>query len=82
MGASMRMDRKEAGDSWKEYRLGELFTERTEVNRPHLPLLSITREQGVIKREDVGRKDTSAKDKANYRRLCPGDIGYNTMRIW
>lgn len=67
---------------WKEYRLGQLFTERTEGNRPELSLLSITREQGVIKREDVGRKDTSAKDKSNYLRLCPGDIGYNTMRMW
>lgn len=69
-------------DDWQEYRLGQVFTERTETNRLDLRLLSITGEQGVIYRDDVGRKDTSSEDKSNYKRLCPGDIGYNTMRMW
>lgn len=67
---------------WRTYRLGELFTERVESGCIDLPLLSITREEGVINREDVGRKDTSNEDKSKYRRICPGDIGYNTMRMW
>jgi type I restriction enzyme S subunit len=67
---------------WKEYRLGKLFNERIENNQLDLPLVSITREQGVIWREDVGRKDTSSDDKSKYLRICPGDIGYNTMRMW
>ncbi|MCI1006487.1 restriction endonuclease subunit S [Herbaspirillum sp. C7C8] len=66
----------------KGYRLGELFDERVEADRPDLPLLSITREQGVIPRDDVGRKDTSNEDKSKYLRVCPGDIAYNTMRMW
>lgn len=65
-----------------EYHLGDLFNERTETGYNNLPLLSITREEGVINREKVGRKDTSTKDKSKYLRLCPGDIGYNTMRMW
>lgn len=67
---------------WQEYHLGELFKERSERANNHLPLLSITREEGIIPREDVGRKDTSTEDKSKYLRICPGDIGYNTMRMW
>lgn len=69
-------------EGWKQHILGELFSERVESNRYDLPLLSITREQGVILREDVGRKDTSNEDKSKYLRICSGDIGYNTMRMW
>lgn len=67
---------------WKTYRLGSLFRERAETRRDDLPLLSITRDEGVIPRDDVGRKDTSNEDKSKYLRICPGDIGYNTMRMW
>lgn len=67
---------------WRTYRLGDLFSERVEAGREDLPLLSITRDEGVISRGDVGRKDTSNEDKSKYRRICPKDIGYNTMRMW
>ena len=67
---------------WKTYRLAELFAERCESNRTDLPLLSITADRGVIPREEVERKDTSNVDKKAYLRIAPGDIGYNTMRMW
>ena len=67
---------------WSSHKLGELFTERVETARHDLPLLSITAKKGVINRDDVGRKDSSNEDKSKYRRICPGDIGYNTMRMW
>lgn len=67
---------------WKKWHLGELFEERVETGRLDLPLLSITRDEGVIPRGDVGRKDTSSEDKFKYLRICSGDIGYNTMRMW
>jgi type I restriction enzyme, S subunit len=69
-------------DKWSHHKLGELFAERAETDRHDLPLLSITAKQGVINREDVGRKDSSNEDKSKYRRICFGDIGYNTMRMW
>jgi len=28
------------------------------------------------------RRDTSTEDKSTYLRICKGDIGYNTMRMW
>lgn len=69
-------------EEWKQHRLGNLFKERVENACGDLPLLSITREEGVIPRGDVGRKDTSNEDKSKYLRICSGDIGYNTMRMW
>lgn len=69
--------------SWVERRLGELFTERTETGRADLPLLAITSDCGVIPRDQVrNRKDSSAENKSSYLRIAPGDIGYNTMRMW
>lgn len=67
---------------WKQIRTKSLFKERKENKRGDLPLLSITNGEGVIPREDTNRKDTSNKDKSKYLRICPGDIGYNTMRMW
>lgn len=69
-------------EPWREYQLGDLFTEREETNCVELPLLSITAERGVIPRTDVDRKDTSNENKSLYKRIAPGDIGYNTMRMW
>ena len=68
--------------TWQEFKLGQLFSERVESGRLDLPLVSITKELGAIWRDDVGRKDTSSEDKSKYLRICPGDIGYNTMRMW
>lgn len=67
---------------WKLVPLGDAFRERTESGRDDLPLLSISRESGVTTREETNRKDTSSEDKSKYLRICPGDIGYNTMRMW
>ena len=68
--------------AWRRWHLGELFRERVETNRKDLILLSITREEGVVPRSSLERKDTSNADKSKYLRICPGDIGYNTMRMW
>ncbi|MDY0261901.1 restriction endonuclease subunit S [Syntrophotalea acetylenica] len=67
---------------WKQIKTKSLFKERKENKRGDLPLLSITNGEGVIPREDTNRKDTSNEDKSKYLRICPGDIGYNTMRMW
>ena len=70
------------GEPWRVRKLGELFSERNEANRPDLPLLSITSDRGVIPRGESERKDSSNEDKKAYLRIAPGDIGYNTMRMW
>jgi len=68
--------------AWKEYHLGELFKERKETNGDNLPLLAITGSRGVILSSDIQRKDSSNDDKSRYKIILPGDIGYNTMRMW
>lgn len=69
-------------DKWTEPKFGELFSERNERGVAGLPLLSITADRGVIYQSDSNKKDTSNADKSKYLRICPGDIGYNTMRMW
>lgn len=67
---------------WDVFLLGDLFAERREVGDENSPLLSITSSDGVVYQNKTGRKDTSNTDKSKYRRICSGDIGYNTMRMW
>jgi type I restriction enzyme S subunit len=67
---------------WKEYSMGSLFKERKETNFNHLPLLAITGNKGIIHASEIERKDSSNSDKSKYKRIMPGDIGYNTMRMW
>lgn len=67
---------------WKEIKLGDIFDERNETNRDDLPLLSITGDKGVIYQSESDKRDISNDDKSKYKRICPNDIGYNTMRMW
>lgn len=67
---------------WKKSLLGDLFRERVETNCTELRLLAITGGQGVIPRDELELKDNSSEDKSKYKKICVGDIGYNTMRMW
>jgi len=69
-------------EPWVEVKLGEVFNERKEKDCTHLDLVAITTDNGVIDRDKLDRKDTSSSNKDNYKRIAPGDIGYNTMRMW
>ena len=69
-------------EDWKEVKLGKIFIERNETNRSDLPLLSITGDKGVIYQSESDKRDISNDDKSKYKRICPNDIGYNTMRMW
>src|SRR5690606_34254025 len=67
---------------WAIEPLGRLFTERQETGFPDLPLLSVTDRDGVIPQEETNRTNNSNADKRKYLRVVPGDIAYNTMRMW
>ncbi|MDE5854785.1 MAG: restriction endonuclease subunit S [Ruminococcus sp.] len=69
-------------EGWKTVKLGELFFERTEKNSENLMLLAITGTYGIIPRSQLDSKDNSSEDKSKYLKICAGDIGYNTMRMW
>lgn len=66
----------------QKVKLSEIFKERNETRCENLPLLSITADKGVILQSESDKKDTSNEDKSKYKRICPNDIGYNTMRMW
>jgi len=70
------------GEEWVEVKLGEVFNERNDKGFNDLKLVAITTNNGVIDRDELERRDTSSNDKSNYKRILPGDIGYNTMRMW
>ena len=72
---------KEFSGEWEEVKLKELFTERKEIGFNDLQLLSIG-EQGVYPQTGSNKRDTSNSDKSKYKKICPNDIGYNTMRMW
>lgn len=67
---------------WMNERLGELFSERRETKCEGLEMLAITGTKGIVPRKELNLKDNSSEDKSKYLRVCVGDIGYNTMRMW
>lgn len=68
-------------EQWKEKRLDFFFDERSKRNNKGSQLLSIG-EAGVYPQDNSNKKDTSNNDKSKYKKICVGDIGYNTMRMW
>lgn len=67
---------------WQEVKLGNILKERKETGFNDLELLAITSKHGVVRRCEIDIKDNSSDDKSKYKRICPLDIGYNTMRMW
>lgn len=68
-------------ENWQEKNFGEYFVQRSETNYSHLQLLSVGI-NGVYPQNRSDKKDNSNSDKSKYKRICIGDIGYNTMRMW
>lgn len=70
---------------WDVEKLGSMLTAVSEKNRPDLPLLSITREQGVIER-DIEDQDSNHNfipdDLSGYKVLRKGQFGMNKMKAW
>ena len=49
---------------------------------PDGELISVTINDGVKKFSELGRHDNSNDDKSKYKKVCIGDIAYNSMRMW
>lgn len=72
----------EVPKGWIKTTFGAIFEQRREYAKGDERLLSVTLDQGVIPQELAGRRDISSHDKSLYRKVHPGDIVYNTMRMW
>ena len=72
-------------DHWDKRKLRSVLTGKTERDRPDLPLLSVVRERGVIRR-DVTSKDENRNfipdDLTNYKVVRAGQFAMNKMKAW
>ena len=68
-------------DAWEQRKLGECFSERVE-SMPDGELISVTINDGIKKFSELGRHDNSNDNKSKYKKVCVGDIAYNSMRMW
>ena len=68
-------------DAWEQRKLGECFSERVE-SMPGGELISVTINEGIKRFAELGRHDNSNEDKSKYKKVCIGDIAYNSMRMW
>jgi type I restriction enzyme, S subunit len=70
---------------WKSERLAPILNNVAERNRTDLPLLSITRERGVILRDLDNEEENHnfiPDDLSNYKVLRKGQFGMNKMKAW
>jgi len=68
-------------DEWEHCKLGECFYERQERSEIG-ELISVTKNDGIKKFDELGRHDNSSDDKSKYKSVQAGDIAYNSMRMW
>jgi type I restriction enzyme S subunit len=70
---------------WSVEKLGTSLKAISEKNRADLPLLSITREKGVIKRDlddEESNHNFIPDDLSGYKVLRAGQFGMNKMKAW
>ncbi|HDY8019956.1 TPA: hypothetical protein ACGVB5_001524 [Vibrio vulnificus] len=75
----------EIPEHWDLVKLGSCLFPVSVKNCPELPLLSITRERGVIER-DVDDRESNHNfipdDLSGYKKLEKGQFGMNKMKAW
>ena len=73
-------------DDWKEYSMGELYTERKEPGNDSLPILTVSIHSGVsdgeMDEDDLGKFVRRIEDKSAYKHVYAGDLVLNMMRAW
>lgn len=69
-------------EDWTRVALGDVLKLRSERTHHVTTLLSVTADRGVIPQSESGRRDSSSADKSLYLDVHPGDVVYNTMRMW
>ncbi len=75
----------EVPEHWEDRKLGNILSPYSVKNRADLPLLSITREKGVIQRGEDPEDDNHnfiPDDLKGYKHLKIGQFGMNKMKAW
>lgn len=68
-------------EDWEENFLINYFDNRNERNFEKLEVLSVTINDGVLKRSELG-SDRTNKDKTTMKHVIKGDLVYNPMFMW
>ncbi|XME04059.1 restriction endonuclease subunit S [Lachnospiraceae bacterium C1.1] len=73
-------------ESWREYRVANLYKQTSESGNENLPFLTVSINTGISDREleddEQERVFVRSEDKSKYKRVQPGDLVYNMMRAW
>ena len=75
----------EVPEHWESLKLRTILIPNTERNQPDLPLLSVVREKGVIKRNIKSKEEnhnTIPEDLSNYKVVHSGQFAMNKMKAW
>lgn len=68
---------------WKLLKSKHIFEEVVDTGYGNeLPLLSITNKDGVVLQSETGRKKRMSEDPSAYKRIRPGELGYNLMNAF
>ncbi len=71
--------------AWEVRKLRGILRRVTERNRPDLPLLSVVRERGVIRRDTTAEDENHnfiPDDLSNYKVVRTGQFAMNKMKAW
>ncbi len=66
----------------QQLHLGDLFSSRREKGLAGLPVLSVTMNDGLVRRDTLERKTNGTLASEEHLLIRRGDIAYNMMRMW
>ncbi len=67
---------------WQERKAGSLFVSRTTKGEDGLPIYSVTKNDGMVKRNSLDRKIDDIEEAIGNKKVLQNDIAYNMMRMW
>jgi type I restriction enzyme S subunit len=70
-------------EGWKRRRLGEFCTEQNrKAGATVLPVLSVSKDRGIILQSDKFKKRIASDDTSRYKRIRRGEFAYDPMLLW
>lgn len=69
---------------WREFRLGEVFKDFSQLNRNNedLPILSCSKVYGIVLQETLFGRRIASADIRRYKVVTGGDLVYDPMLLW
>lgn len=67
---------------WQRKRLSSLFSNPKDTGHSDIDILSVTISGHVVPRDSLERSVIDMTGSEKYLRVLPGDVVYNTMRMW